>query len=171
MKVTDGPSWVDSERWEIQGKAEDTSNAKESDLRLMLRQLIIERFQLQFHSETREAQGFALVIGKNGPKFSEEQRDVSQTMFFNGNDARFQNSSLTDLAMFLSGPLRAPVMDKTGLTRRYAFEFHIPPRQSGDADSPSIFTAMQEQLGLRLDSAKVPVDTLVIDSAQKPSEN
>src|SRR6185436_10660927 len=98
MKVIGGPSWADSERWEIQGTGEDPASAKESDLRLMLRQLIIERFKLEFHSETKEGQGFALVIAKNGPKFSEDQRDVSQTMFFNGNDARFQNSSLTDLA-------------------------------------------------------------------------
>jgi len=171
MEVTGGPSWVNSERWEIQGKAEDPSSTKESDLRLMLRQLIIERFQLQFHSETRDAQGFALLIAKNGPKFSEDQRDISPAMFFNGKDARFQNSSLADLAMFLSGPVGAPVMDKTGLRRKYAFEFHIPPRQSGDADSPAIFTALQEQLGLRLDSTKVPVETLIIDKVQKLSDN
>lgn len=162
---------MDSERWEIQGRTENPSSTKEFDLHLMLRQLIIERFQLQFHSETKEGQGYALGIAKNGPKFSEDHRDVSPSMFFNGTDASFHNSSLTDFARFLSGPLGAPVMDKTGLTPQYAFEFHIPPRQSGDNDSTSIFTAVQEQLGLRLESARVLVDTLVIDSVQRPSEN
>ena len=93
-KVIGGPSWVDSERWEIQGRTENPSSTKEFDLHLMLRQLIIERFQLQFHSETKEGQGYALGIAKNGPKFSEDHRDVSPSMSFNGTDASFRNSSL-----------------------------------------------------------------------------
>jgi uncharacterized protein (TIGR03435 family) len=170
VKVTGGPSWVASEPWDVQAKAEDPS-VTESELKRMLQVLIAERFKLQFHSETNESQGFILVTGKSAPKLTEDHSDAPRRMYFNGQDATFQNARLEDFARFLSGPIGAPVFDKTGLEAAFRFEFHIPPSQSGDADSPSIFTAVQEQLGLRLESTKVSLDAFVIDHVEKPTEN
>ncbi len=153
-----------------------------------LRGLLADRFQLAVHKEMKEQPIFALVIAKNGPKLKENQSPgPRQGMSMNRGRLEGMAAPMEMLATVLSNNLGRPVVDKTGLTAKYDFvlEF-IPdvgadPRAQGFGDGvntpapnpsgPTIFTAIQEQLGLRLESTKAPVETIVIDRVEKPSEN
>ncbi len=170
----EGPSWANSDRWDVEAKAEDP-NVSEAELRQMLFTLLTDRFKLQFHHETRQVQGYELTIARNGPKIQEDASDVKPGMSVGTGLATFTKCPVRLLATFLAGNLDGPVVDTTGLTGAYSFKFNIPPRPtaSGDGtlDSPSIFTALQEQLGFRLAAQKIPQDVTVIDHAEKPSPN
>ena len=157
-------------------------------MRLMLQSLLSDRFKLSVHWENKEEQVYELVIAKGGPKLKEAGA--------NANTPRMQVAlghfigtaeSLSLLARNLSQRLGRSVIDKTGLTGKYDFELTYtpetglnsvvgqPPAQGApplpEPNGPSIFAALEEQLGLKLQSTKAPVKVLVIDSVQKPSEN
>jgi uncharacterized protein (TIGR03435 family) len=152
----------------------------------MLQTLLADRFQLRVHREVRELPYYALVVDKHGPKLqrSEEQlpwnltRSRGSEQDISGvSQITFTSESMADFASVLSTLLAVGrmVIDKTGLSGSYDFGLKytradrpIPP---SDADAPSIFTAMQEQLGLRLEPAKGPVEILMIDHVQRPDEN
>ncbi len=146
----------------------------------MLQNLLAERFKLKVHRETHQVQGYALVIAKSGAKLNVAAKDAKEgytgsrnaperTMTLKG------NGSMAYLANMIEGIVKGPVMDKTGMPGMYEFSFTYPvvPLSSGeDSGAPSIFTAVQEELGLHLDSIpKVPIDVLIIDSAEKPAQN
>jgi hypothetical protein len=134
------------------------SAATPEQLSLMLQNLLADRFKLKFHRETREVPGYALVVAKNGPKLKENKNA-------NLNTIMAQKTSMSQLANTLTNlPDNVPVVDKTGLLGFYDFTLTWEPGESVSA-------VLQEQLGLKLESQKVPVDFYVIDSAEKPSEN
>ena len=146
----------------------------------MLLTLLAERFQLQFHRETKEVDGFALVVARGGLKIAEDRglSDKNEPSMSAGPAGLlYRKAPLWMLTNYLSGPVGAPVVDKTGLTGLFSFSFQPPPPQlraspdNPDLGAPSIFTAIQEQLGLRLESAKVPLDVLVIDHVERPTPN
>lgn len=172
--IKGGPDWVmtGDSRFNVEAKAEDPTKATEQELLKMLQGLLIERFQLKFHLESRDMPGFALVVGKNGPKLKAAK----------GEDVDFRFSPTKprpglpailiahtySLPMFanLLSQFAQPVLDKTGLTGAYDFKL------SWDDDAgPTLATALQEQLGLKFEPEKVPVSFIVIESAQKPTEN
>ena len=174
-----GPDWVGmgDARYNLEAKAEDPAHTTEKQLLEMLQKLLVERFQVKYHFEQIESRGFALVVAKNGPKFHPSQgEDVTFHMTdANGNMSKpaygrlsivnAHGYSMGQLAEFLSGWGPGPVIDKTGLTGMYDF------RLSWDeANGPSLSTAIQD-LGLKLEPQKVPQALLVIDAAQKPTEN
>jgi uncharacterized protein (TIGR03435 family) len=140
----------------------------------MLQNLLVERFALKFHRETVGRPGFALVVGKNGPKLRPTKSE-DESMAFVGDPKpvkghpvevrvrRYTMARLADLLTLVSG---GPVVDQTGLDG--VFDFTL---SWNDEDGPTLTTAVQEQLGLRLQAQKVPVSLFVIESAQKPSEN
>lgn len=163
-----------SERFTIQAKAEDPTKATEQQLLGMLQNLLVDRFQLKFHRESKEMPGFALIVAKNGPKLQPATGDDVGISFGPSLkpapggpisvDAR--RYSMPMLANLLWQMGSGPTVDQTGLSGVYDFKLGWD-----DAAGPSIFTALQEQLGLRLEAQKVPVSYFVIDSAQRPSGN
>lgn len=182
-EIAGGPNWAGSDRFDVETKAENVA-ATEEQLSEMLQQLLADRFRLTFHREAREASGYALVIAKSGTKL----RSITDTEARTRVGGRpglmtFQAVPLVVLADFLSASLGKRILDQTGLTGMYTFTLTwtenelvpagTPPpgAPSSASDTSALIAAIQEQLGLRLESAKVPLPILVIDSVQKPSEN
>lgn len=220
-RILGAPGWVKSTRYDIQAKvaADDApklEKLKIDERRSMLLPLLIERFNLKYHHETRELPGYALVIAKGGPRM--KASEVSDTpadpkpagsganpkpdspasgsslprrmMRFMGRGHLESDGTNTELlARVLSQQLGRTVVDKTGLTGNYDFTLQwtpddAPPPMHGGADGgpphnesgtdavgPSLFTAVQEELGLKLEPTKGAVDVIVIDHIDPPSEN
>lgn len=155
-------------------------------MRLMLQTLLADRFNLKVHSETRDAPAYDLVIASRGPKNMKTEPD-SETRHLDWRGRTHLTAhalSLADLAKpILTAQMGCPVEDKTGLSGKYDFTLDWsvdsmaiagPESDSGPApepSGPSIFTALQEQLGLRLKPTKTPMESIVIDHIERPSEN
>lgn len=212
-QVLGGPNWVDSEKFDVVGKVEDSvaeqlqnipRAQQQAQMALMMRALLADRFKLTTTHAIRELPVFALVIAKGGPKLTEAPPpdphaipappppipaggDEPPTLapgqsFFLMNGGLLTISAkavrISGLVNMLSQQLGQQVVDETGLKGSYdyhlqfaplvGFEGGPPPPDSGAA---SLFTALQEQLGLRLASTKGPVDTITIDHIEEPSEN
>ncbi len=177
QQIKSEPEWIarGDERFDVVAKAEDPSKATEQQLFAMLQTLLIDRFQLKFHRETVEMPGFALVIAKGGSKLQESKSDQpelspgARTRPKPGGPATVHahNYSMAMLMELLSGVGgHGQGVDKTGLTGRYDFTLSWD-EQAG----PSITTALQQQLGLKMESMKTPVSYFIVDSAQRPSAN
>lgn len=170
-----GPDWINQKmvRFEVTGKA--PPETPDEQLMLMLQTLLKERFHLILHTEQREVAHYDLVVGKNGPKLKESTVAPGEgkgTARLDG--IRSNRMQMNKLAMLLSRMTRMPVLDKTGLTGFYQFDLqYADERQPVENQvGPSVFTAVQEQLGLKLESKKSPIEVLVVDHAEKvPVEN
>lgn len=186
FQVSGASGWMDSERYDIDAVAAEPF--KKDEYREMLKALLADRFGLVIHSETQDKQGYALVVAKNGSKLRTPVEDPS--IHFSRTPSgdttlKAPNVTMAQLASALSMQLSAIVVDKTGIDGRFDASFQWTPDQpmrlkSGDpapapppdaTPGPSIFTAIQERLGLRLESRKVPTEVIVIDHANRPSEN
>ena len=158
-------------------------------MRDRVRSMLADRFQLTVHRETKEGAVYALVVAKGGPKLKENTEGAGRPGIFARRRGELTGTSalIQWLTQALSNQLSRPVVDKTGLTSKYDFQLQwtpdpsqIPPGMPppgvealppADPNGPDVFTAIQEQLGLRLESQKGPVDVLVVDRIEKPSEN
>jgi uncharacterized protein (TIGR03435 family) len=183
FQISGGPSWMGSDRYDIAAKPE--SPAHDQQIKQMLQTLLSDRFQLRFHRETREGAGFALVVGKNGPRLQPARESNSSGITSGRNSSTGlltlsgKRASLDEIAANLAARLERPVFNKTGLAGKFDFELSwvqdLTPSGAGvpspSASGPSLVTAVQEQLGLRLESQKGPVDILVIDQVSRPREN
>ena len=187
FQVSGGPNWVAAERWDLVAKVDGrTISAK--DLGLMLQAALAERFQLKMHTETKEMPVFALEVDAKGSKLAPHAGSERGFREAYGS-LTVKDGALPVLATWLSERLGRVVIDKTDLKGKYDFALDwapdiaeggpesigLPPGGSLEPhtqkNGPSIFTALREQLGLRLISEKGPVDIIVIDSVDKPSEN
>jgi len=185
-----GPAWISQEKFDIEAKAGNSGR----EMRPMLQSLLADRFKLTVHRETRESPVYSLVVGRGGIKMkpSKDQTPWSGD-FPNGTPhgqptsgasptvlapGRFAGEAVP-MSMFvtlLADQVGRPIVNRTGLTGRYDIDLRFAP---GDTDtSPqldtavsSVFTAIHEQLGMRLEPAKAPVEVLVIDHIQRPSAN
>jgi len=178
-QILEGPSWLGSTRFDIQGKSDigDQMRGLTSDQvnelkRRMVQGLLADRFQLKLHTETRTLPAYDLVLAKGGTKLQPSESNgksigVGRT-HFNG-----QGLSMTSVAEELSKIAGRVVVDKTGLTGRYDFKllWTADDAPVADGDPPTLFTAVQEQLGLKLEPAKEPVPVLVIDHVEQPTPN
>ncbi|HEY4362140.1 MAG TPA: TIGR03435 family protein [Bryobacteraceae bacterium] len=165
-QLTGGPAWLDSDRFDVEGKS--ASVAGDVELRAMLRTLLAERFKLVVHQETKEMAVYDMVVGKNGVKFSEVKPGEPRTGLAPkkpGMQGRMFAANVSALADMLSseGLLGKPVLDKTGLTGNYLIDIQTGP----DED---LITVVQDQ-GLRLEPAKGSIETVVIDHVEKPGAN
>jgi uncharacterized protein (TIGR03435 family) len=169
-QVVGGPDWLESDRFEITAKAEEPVG--DSGLMVMLQTLMAERFKLTLHRESRPIQAYVLEAGKNGPKMDKGQGGDSSTNNGRG-DIVAKNASMDHLAEVLARQMDLPVVNHTGLEGVFNLRLQWTPDSArrGDSDQPSIFTAIQEQLGLRLRAEKTPVEVIVIDHAERPTEN
>lgn len=168
-----GPPWIDTQTFDIVATA---LGATGQDVRPLVQTLLADRFKLALHHETRELAGFALTVAKDGPKFRESEGDGEGNM----NGGRILIADRTNMAKFaelLSGPMRGPVVDQTGLKGRYDFKLDLTPflkvgPEEASPDSVAVFRAAVGQLGLKLEPKKLPLDVLVIDHIEKiPTEN
>jgi bla regulator protein blaR1 len=167
---------------------DEQAKTVQEQIQQKLQALLADRFQLKLHHETKEQPVYALVIGKNGSKLQESQsKQDTRHMMMGRGDFDGEGVPLEMLTAALSRQLGRPVIDRTGLKGHYDFKLQwtpdpgqsmggspppgleAPPQP--DPNGPSIFTAIQEQLGLRLESQKGPVDLTVIDRLERPSEN
>src|SRR5262245_31234963 len=140
----------------------------------MLQALLAERFKLKVHRETREMPIYILVVANNGSRLTPAKDDERPMVGGTGpGRMQFQKTSMVTLAQNLSENLSQMVIDKTGLSGMFDFtlEWATDLSQPDPDRRPSIFTAVQEQLGLRLESGKGPVEVLIVDGVEKPSEN
>jgi uncharacterized protein (TIGR03435 family) len=166
-----GVEKLGSEHYEISAKAEDGVLLTDDHLRPRLQRLLEERFKLVTHREQKEYDGYALVVAKGGPRLR-PNAGVSEIGTINPGRLRIMNASLAGFAGCLRSPAGRPVIDKTGI--RGTYDFILSYARDGDTESPlpSLFTALQEQYGLRLEKSKVPLEIRVIDQVEKvPSEN
>ncbi len=181
-----GPEWINSARFDI--VATLPPNADRSQAPQMLQTLLKERFKLEVHRETREFSVYALTVGKNGPKFRESAstEDGSSTKSGRGH-MEAQRIKMSGLAASLSYWAGRPVVDMTGLNGRYDLTLDFVPdpalsmkgtfaekeaERTDRPEGPSIFTAVMEQLGLRLEPRKAPIEVLVVDRMERtPTEN
>ncbi len=178
--IIGGPRWADQDYFNVEGKSEEPARTTQEELLGMLRYLLTERFQLQIHHENRQLTGYVLTQGKNGSRLvSTPEGQPCEGMHNEGRSGlRVVIGTCvqaTNIARFLSGQLQAPVEDRTNLNGHYNFRLEWTPTEGAPGAtvseaSPggaSIFTAIQE-LGLKLDAEKIPMDVLVIDAATRP---
>jgi uncharacterized protein (TIGR03435 family) len=189
--ILGGPAWVDSDHWDILAKTPGEVRPDWDQQMSMLRQLLSERFKLTFHREPKELSIYTLRVAKGGSKLKEST--VSPDLTPQGRPplafvmsptlvrlpARY--ATIAEFASVLQrSPLDRPVVDQTGLGGRYDFDLAFAPDESlwggllprpDNSDKPGLFTAVQEQLGLRLEATRGPVDVLVIDRIERPSAN
>ena len=190
------PSWVSSERYDISAVTEDPN----APLRPMLQTLLADRFKLAAHYETQERPVYSLLLaradGRLGPALRKSTVDcdavaaanrVGRTlevappangappcgMMAGGGSIRAGGMSLSVLVSNLAGPAGRPVVDKTGLTGNYEFVLSYNPQPGAErpSDQPSVFTALEEQLGLKLQADRAPLEVLVLDRIERPTED
>jgi uncharacterized protein (TIGR03435 family) len=164
-------SWLTSEHYDVIARPEGDKALTYDELRPLLQRLLADRFKLAVHRETKDGPGFALVIAKDGAKLTPSKGGSGQPMILPGG-IRAENVSLDTLAAMLARPAGHKVLNKTGIDGKFDFKLDYAPDGATDSPLPSVFTALQEQSGLRLVPQKLPVETLVIDHVEKiPTEN
>jgi uncharacterized protein (TIGR03435 family) len=181
-QIVGGPSWIATEKWDIDAQSAGREHSHEETHR-MLQNLLAERFSLRIHPETEQRPVYVLTVAKGGPKFK-AGADGSANYRITGNSISLERGDLTRMTQLLSAALGRPVIDRTGLKGQYDLSLQwddAPILQGGllGADVPaapgsdhgSIFTAIQYQLGLRLESQRAPVEVIVIDRMERPSGN
>jgi uncharacterized protein (TIGR03435 family) len=184
-QLSGGPGWLTSETFDIEAKspAGTKDDGRQSKLRLMLRSLLEDRFKLALSRATKELPVYALETRKSGPKLREVPEAAEDT-FQVGRRGHIaaKGVPIAELAAILSSFVERPVVDHTELKGKYDFTLDFTPGEgtalpenpdehTPNPDGPSLFEAIQEQLGLRLVATKAPVEMLVIDRAEKPTRN
>jgi uncharacterized protein (TIGR03435 family) len=171
-----GPEWIKGdERYDIVAKA--AKPVPERQVRLMLQTLLTERFQLRLHREPKEFSVYVLTTGKGAPKVKEAADDTPPSLSSGPAGVSFHKQPISRFTFMLTRRTDRPVLDATGLTGLYDFTIDLSGlgfagRPPEDPSAPSVFTTVQRDLNLKLESRKEPIDMLVIDSANKiPIEN
>jgi uncharacterized protein (TIGR03435 family) len=172
-QVTGGPKWLDSDRFDIESRA--TTPAKDPELLTMLQTLLAERFQLKIHRDSKLVSGYDLVVVKKGLKIRPVDGNGPRRMNWGKGQVLAESVSMASFAGALARMLGAPVQDKTGLSGEFGFKFDWSPESqhshadAGPADLPSgrsLFTAVQEELGLALNPTKAQIEIVVVDKAE-----
>ena len=178
-RISGFPGWDASSRFDLEGKAEDPAAVTHRQLLTMLQTFLIEEFKLTVHRETKDVPTFALVVARNGPKHLHPSDQASCSMTPQPAGLGFKGCSIADFANFLSTvpAVQRPVMDTTGVSGRYDFTVEVGSKLQDVAGAKiamlawdSIFSDVQDQLGLRFDRSTGPIETLVIDRAELPTE-
>lgn len=179
-QIVAGPPWLGSDKYTVDGVQDVEGEPNMEQMQGMYQKLLADRFKLTLHREKRDLSVYAITVAKSGPKLAKSLGDPNgspdQTGNWNGvgNAIRFTNNSMGDFALMLEFFLDKPVVDQTGLVGRFDFflKWTSEEVQVSDPNAPpGLFTAIQEQLGLKLEPVKAPVDVLVVDHVERPSEN
>lgn len=185
--ISGGPDWLDSEHYDIAALTPGDVRPTRDEQMGMLRKLLTDRFQLQFHREPREFSIYVLEVVKGGAKLRPAAKPEDVPYLINVVHPQSivlpaRNVTVGEFASMLQrAVVDRPVVDKTGLSGRYDFDLEWAPDESqfdgaipsasADASAAPLFTAIQQQLGLKLTAARGPVDALVVDRAERPSAN
>jgi len=183
------PAWATQERYDVSARVSDADVALYHQVidpiqrAPMLQKILVDRFNLKSHFETKELTVYALVVAKGGSKMTEIQPASGPNGIKDGGSRHLGRGSiqsmgqpLKPLVNALTQQLGQPIVDRTGLTGYYNFTLTwtpegLAPTANENSNAPSIFTALQEQLGLKLERVKAPMQILVIDHIERPSEN
>jgi uncharacterized protein (TIGR03435 family) len=174
-QIAGGPNWLETDRYDIEAKTGGAEKPKPDQLSPLLQSLLAERFGLKYHRETRELTVYALVVAKGGPKLKTKAEGENSSMNTHNGTGTLQLSgtavSMEMLASYVGNRLGRIVVDKTQLNGSYDFILDWASDQAPDSSAPSLVTALRDQLGLRVEQQKSPVEVLVIDTLNRPSEN
>jgi len=188
-QVIGAPDWAGSDKFDIDAQPDGEGAPSDKQWKGMLQKLIVERFKLTFHRDKKELSVYVLSVGKTGQKLTKSAGDPNGLpgLFFGGlGDLHVTNANMADfVGLMQQAVLDRPVLDQTGLTGRFDFTLKwtpddsqfggmgakIPPPTDSANAPPALYTAIQEQVGLKLDATKAPAEVLVIDHVEKPSEN
>lgn len=190
QEIIGGPDWIEKEKYDVTGTPDTPGEPNSAQQRAMIGKLLANRFQLTFHHEKKRLAVYAIVVEKSGPKLNRSAADPNQSPVLNFpriGVLMCANASMSDLGEIMEDPiLERPVVDQTGLAGRYDFKLtwtptgsefaeygvHAPASAGDDPNAPpDLFTAMREQLGLRLIAKNAVVEVLHIDHVEKPSAN
>jgi uncharacterized protein (TIGR03435 family) len=179
-QIVGGPAWLATDKWDIEAKTDDGVQHTPEETRRMVQSLLRDRFALRAHRETQRRPAYVLTVTKGGPKFKPSERAATNYRIA-GSSISLERGELARFIQFLSAALGQPVVDRTGLGGLYDLSLRwddapIPEGGLLGAGVPgggfgSIFTAIQDQLGLRLEHRRAPVEVLVIDRIDRPSAN
>jgi uncharacterized protein (TIGR03435 family) len=180
-QIAGGPKWLDGDRFDIVAKMDESEakaprgNEADARIRIALQALLADRFQLRIHADSKPLSAYTLVAAKNGFKLKSAEKVHGSSNSWGPGQLTAKESSIAEFASALSSQMDRPVVDHTGIDGVYDFTLKWSPGDDPDAaDSgagASLFTAIQETLGLKLEGKKVPVPVIVIDSAEKPDAN
>jgi bla regulator protein blaR1 len=188
-QISNGPSWMDSDRYDVTIKPDQDGIPTIPQMRVLVRKLLADRFNLVSHREKKQLSVYAITAAKGGPKLIPHEGPASnQPSFgFGRGMLNIRNTTMTEFAGFLQANiLEQPVVDETGLTDRFDFNVRYtpdaaqlanlpagvpPPPPINDDSPPDLFTAFQQQIGLKLEPKKALVDVVVVDSVERPSDN
>jgi uncharacterized protein (TIGR03435 family) len=180
-QIVGAPHWIETEKWDVQGVPDVPGRPSLKQMQSLIRKVLAERFGLKLHRESRELSVYAITVAKGGEKMARSMGDPNGLPDESDNASnglvtmRATNISMVDFAMMFQFYLDRPAVDQTGLTGRYDFQLKWTPdeaRAAADSNAPpGMFTAIQEQIGLKLEPVKAPADVLVIDAVQRATGN
>lgn len=191
-RILGGPHWAGEDRFDIEAKPpasspsshwvpESSKTPPNPEMRQMLQTLLADRFQLKVHMETRKESVYALVVAKGGPRLKppDTAEEAHVGLFRYGSvyqeatsyAVRGRNATMAQLAAFLTGHFGRPVLDQTGLTGNFDFQVEFAESETQAEAAAPLFRALQDQIGLKLETQPGSVEVLVIDRAEKPSAN
>jgi len=187
-EIAGGPAWIESDHYDIVAVTPGEVRPTHDEQMAMLRNLLADRFKLTFHREQKEFSIYELEVAKGGPKLkaSTASADAPVALISTVYPQRMvlpaRNATMSDLVSLMQrAMLDRPVVDKTGISGRFDFDLEWAPDEtqfggevpiaSADAPTAPLFTAIQQQLGLKLEATRGPVDALIVDEAERPSEN
>jgi uncharacterized protein (TIGR03435 family) len=186
-QIVGKPAWMDTDKWDIVAKPDIPGMPSNSQTKVMMQKVLAERFGLRFHQETRKLAAYVLIVSKDGPKMT-KTADASLSpnfLLYPSGTLIARSATMADLTQSLQNHiLGQPLVDKTGLQGRWDFTMKWTPDETQftdapvpvpppaeDASAPPLFTAIQDQLGLKLESQKADAPVLVIDHVDHPSPN
>ena len=188
-QVVGAPDWMASEKFDLAAKPDTPGAPSDKQWKGMLQKLMADRFQLKFHRQNKEMSAYVLTVAKNGPKLTKSDGDPNGLpgLFFHELGQLYvQNATMDDFTQLMqSAVLDRPVVDQTGIKGRWNFVLKwtpdesqfggmgvkVPPPSNAADALPPLFTAIQEQIGLKLEARKAPVEVMVLDHVEKPSAN
>ncbi len=188
-QISNGPSWMDSDRYNVTIKPDQEGLPTIAQARVLVQKLLADRFKLVSHREKKELSVYAITAAKGGPKLTPHDGPASKqpSFGFGRGMLNIRNSTMAEFAGFLQANiLEQPVVDQTGLADRFDFAVRYtpdpaqlanlpagvpPPPPINDDAPPDLFTAFQQQIGLKLEAKKALVDVVIVDSVERPSDN
>jgi uncharacterized protein (TIGR03435 family) len=189
-QISGSAGWTGEELYDVEAIPPESSQSSKfspatrktpptAEMLMMLRNLLTDRFQLKLHTESRMGSGFALIVGAHGAKLTETKNHDAFKVVSYGRTGKVErpdfinaeNASMAMFAAWLARTYRCPVLDQTGIKGDFDFKFEYASDTSEPDTGPSVFSVIQEQLGLKLVPIKAPIEILVIDHVEKPSPN
>lgn len=180
-QVVDAPDWATRDRYDIEGTTDTPGEPSLHQQQEMLQKLLADRFGLRFHREKRVLPVYLIQLAKGGPKLTpaaHPELEADQNASTHGSSTEvtvtITSTSMQDFILGVQFFFERPLVDQTGITGKYDITLRYTYDEAKSTDpnaAPGLFTAIQEQLGLKLDAVKAPVDVFIIDHVERPSPN